>query len=94
MQAFYEMYLRHGLDPGALSNSNLMITGLSMMRGDLVSRSMPILPESRLGVYTAWGITPDEQVAIEEHFASLELCMSHVDTDYLPTLFNGLCLSW
>lgn len=94
MQSFYEMYNRHGLEPGALVNSNQMVSGLRLMRGNLESRWSQVTPQSRLSVFKAWGITPDEQVAIELYFDSMVLNLSHVDTEYIPTLFNGISLSW
>lgn len=67
MQAMYEMYARHGKE-SRLRFDPAMDTGMSRMRGDLVAEHLDVLPETRAMVFSAWGITPDEQIAIEEAY--------------------------
>jgi hypothetical protein len=46
---------------------------LRMMRGKLESKVSPITPEARCDVYNAWGITPDTQVALEQHYDKFKI---------------------
>lgn len=69
MQNFYCAYLRSGLSGGKVDKGmELMSSGLRAMRGDLESKVSEITDQARLGVFVAWGITPDEQIALENHF--------------------------
>jgi len=68
MQEFYAAYVRNGNPNSKIGNSLNMQTGLRMMRGNMVSKWSQVTDEARLGVYTAWDITPDEQIALEEHY--------------------------
>lgn len=70
LQAFYLAYLREGrADQGKLANSLQMASGMRMMAVGLVGETLPVSDEARLGVYISWGITPDEQRALEDEFA-------------------------
>jgi len=71
MQSFYRAYMRNG-KRGNVANAVFMDTGMSRMRGERESRFKHVLPEARLSVFKAWGITPDEQVALEEYYDSWE----------------------
>lgn len=74
MQSFYKAYIRNGILGGGVENGmELMSSGLRAMRGNLESKEAVVTPEARLSVFIAWGITPDEQVALEEHFDSWSL---------------------
>lgn len=67
MQSFYKAYVRHGLQSN-IGNSVAMASGLRMMRGNMVSRETPVTDCARLSVFSAWGITPDEQIALESYY--------------------------
>ncbi len=67
MQSFYLAYLRHGVK-SRIADSVWMDSGLSRMRGDMESKAAEVTDEARLSVFTAWGITPDEQLALEEYY--------------------------
>ncbi len=41
--------------------------------------SSPPTPEFRLSFWLAWGFTPDEQVALENHYDNLSLCTSSLE---------------
>lgn len=72
MQSFYDAYIRLGTPNSKISSHSYFAnSGMRMMRGDLTSMRSPISSESRLDVYVAWGITPDEQVAIEQFYDQL-----------------------
>nr|WRQ65677.1 RNA-dependent RNA polymerase [Tolivirales sp.] len=90
MQEFYSAYMRNGDPSGNIANSPIMLTGLSMMRGDLVCTRARVSDEARLSVFTAWGITPDEQIALESYFSSWTFT-DQVDSNYvdqIPTLLH------
>lgn len=70
MQSMYQMYIRNGLR-SRMRFDPALDTGLSRMRGKLESEALPILPETRLAVFVAWDITPDEQLAIETMYDSM-----------------------
>jgi hypothetical protein len=70
MQSFYQAFLRNGLDGGNVAaGMELQSSGLRMMRGDKESKATVITEEARFSVFLAWGITPDEQIALEQHFS-------------------------
>jgi len=89
LQSFYRMYMRHGL----LSNMNdavYMQTGMRMLRGKMECKTAPISNVTREDVFIAWGLTPDEQVALENKLDTHEILFTiqSVDkhTDY-PTIW-------
>jgi hypothetical protein len=90
MQDFYEAYMRNGNPDSNIHLAPQMVTGLSMMRGGLESRSRRISDQAREDVFVAWGITPDEQVSLERHYQQWTFTEPG-DTeifDFVPTLFN------
>ncbi len=90
MQSFYSAYLRGGL-PSKINLAPQMQTGLSMMRGDLVSRVGTVTPAARLAVYVAWGITPDEQVELEKYYGSWSFeDQADTETNSVEPIFNVL----
>jgi len=93
LQAFYQFYMRHGVASN-MAEDPTFCTGMRMMRGDLVSKASEVTAESRLDVYVAWGITPDEQVALEKQFDAAVMDYSPRDTCYTPPSFDGISLSW
>lgn len=68
MQSFYQAYVRNGIKCSKINKSPIFNTGLRMMRGTQMSKSSSITNEARFSVFKAWGITPDEQLALEEYF--------------------------
>lgn len=84
-QAFYELYIRSGQSTRrnrrgrtvTMSTNELLPwfmreTGL---KGD--RRKQEITPEARCSFYYAFGVTPDEQVAIEEGYDSMSLAREY-----------------
>lgn len=99
MQAFYEAMMRNGVKNDGISNSvQFSGSGLRMMRYTESCTIRSISPRSRLSVYNAWGVTPDEQIALEEHFNSwtldLDCGVLDIETIHHEPLFDGLRLSW
>jgi len=85
MQSMYAMYLRNGME-SRIRYDPCLDTGLSHMRGTLESRELEILPSTRAQVYSAWDITPAEQIAIEEMFDQdqVEFGMAGMELDEVP----------
>lgn len=80
LQAMYSMYLRNG-EASRMRYDPCLDTGMSRMRGGLDSVASEILPETRAQVFSAWNITPEEQIAIEDMYESSDIefgmnCMS------------------
>lgn len=71
MQEFYKFYMRSGLK-GKVGNSVQMMGGAQFLAQRLKAREMPIAPETRVAFMSAWGVTPDEQVALEGYYRTLE----------------------
>lgn len=88
LQSFYEAYLREGIPAGKLVATPQLATGMRMMRGDLQSKSQPITPESRYSVYLAWGLTPDQQEALERHYEEWTYEHTQVDIYHVPTVLH------
>lgn len=72
MQSMYQCYMRHGV-PSKMGSAVAMQTGAKMLARGLVSKSAPISDAARVSVFLAWGITPDEQVALEAYYNDLVL---------------------
>lgn len=88
MQEMYKMYVREGV-PSKLKDSVAMETGMKMLSKGLESREAEITPEARDQVFAAWDITPDEQVAIEQHFRGLSYSLDQSwVTDELNHLYS------
>jgi len=90
LQSYYSMYMRHGVVSN-MHEAVYMQTGMRMLRGKLECKTSNVSPESRVDVMEAWGISPDEQVALEgklnKHlidFSSIQSIEKH--TDY-PTIW-------
>lgn len=75
MQEMYKMYMREGV-PSKLGDSVAMQSGMRRLARGLAAKEATVAPEARDSVFAAWGITPDEQVAIEQHFANLVVDLS------------------
>lgn len=68
MQEFYMFFMREGNSTGNIVDAIQLQSGLRMMRGKLESKSREITTLARYSLFVAWGITPDEQVQLENRF--------------------------
>lgn len=82
-QEFYAAYLRAGVFwKGADSGQSWGVKHLSM---GMKREYSPPSPSTRASFYWAYGITPDEQVVIEDYYKSVDISASHrVMTFRLP----------
>jgi len=67
LDSFYKMYSRVGIDNNKWQHT-YGETGFSFMARGMTRRGLPVLPETRLSYYIAFGVLPDEQEALEEYF--------------------------
>jgi len=65
---FYQMYRRNGKRVEKLDFAGDMWWYNHVSKGMASRRGLPVLDETRLSFYLAFGMLPDEQVAVEEHF--------------------------
>ncbi len=82
MQEMYSYFLRSG-ESSNMRRHPAMCTGMSMLARGLKAKYRPIDPETRADVFTAWGITPDEQLCIETHFNQLRFSFTTREIDDL-----------
>lgn len=96
MQEFYLALMRNGDKSSNITQSlQFQSSGLRHMRGELDAKVSTISAESRRSVYVAWGITPDEQIALEEHFRNWTFDPTPGDINVSqPPIFHGISLSW
>jgi hypothetical protein len=90
LQSFYEAFIRNGVKPGKLVNCMQIQSGMRMMRGEMESKRMEVSDRARLEVFIAWGITPDEQRALEEHFNKWSFVWEPSDVDEEAPIFSIL----
>jgi len=64
-QELYTMYMRNGV-PSNIARHPAMATGARMMAKGLESKRSVVSVSARVTFFEAWGITPDEQVAMED----------------------------
>lgn len=73
VSAYYRMMERNGVVSGNIRNSVQFRTGIHMLMGDLKLNEDEITEEARTSVYSAWGLTPDYQIAIESDMNRIAL---------------------
>lgn len=91
LDAFYQMYQRSGKVVERWRNT-YEVRGFEYMAANMHRRGKPILPETRLSYYVAFGLLPDEQEALERHFASMHIqrVTPSPPTEIPPDLEHGL----
>jgi len=74
-QAYYQCMIRNGINKGNIHKSKEFRYGLSYVlhHGKSDRKARPISAATRFSFYLAFGYTPDEQVALEGYYDSLEL---------------------
>lgn len=79
-QEFYKWYMRHGVVSN-LKDTVQMSSGAQFLAQRLESKECEITADARVSFMEAWGMTPDEQVAMEEYYASLDFVyeVNHID---------------
>lgn len=72
---FQEMYLAYKRNgkPSKMSEAVFMQSGSMMMARGMDSTQREVTPEARVSFFAAFGMTPDEQVAMEDHYKQWKL---------------------
>jgi len=82
MQELYKCYMRCGV-ASKMGEAVHMQSGARMLAKGLASKELPVSDEARVSFMEAWGLTPDEQTALEEYYANYEIEYS---VDHLENL--------
>lgn len=72
VQSRFYRRLGHGSIHGVLPNQSHYLTGLLALANGLVNKRLPITPEARVSYWLAFGVTPEEQEAIEQNIDDLD----------------------
>jgi len=68
-QEMYKAYIRHG-EKSDIKNSVGWQCGMTHMAKGLHPKEAPVSEDARYSFYVAFGVTPDEQEALEEYYRS------------------------
>lgn len=79
LQELYACMSRHGI-MSDISTATQMSCGAHFLRSGLEAKYEKVSDDSRLSFYLAFDMTPDEQVALEEYYANLDMSFAGVDT--------------
>lgn len=79
-QEFYKWYMRHGV-AGRTDKSVQMETGAMFLARRLDVKECEISDDARIDFMDAWGMTPDEQVLLEQYYAGLGFRYSKIHID-------------
>lgn len=66
-QEMYSAFMRSG-KPSKMAEANFMQGGRMMMARGMDSKARPVTADARVSFFEAFGITPDEQTAMEEYY--------------------------
>jgi len=82
LQDFYTAYQRIGcMRASKMMDDPTFATGMKLMSKGMASYYQTPDPWTRVQVFEAWGITPDEQVALEQHMSQFELMPNQISDD-------------
>lgn len=74
LQEFYAAYMREARGAKALSHDDpTMVTGTIMLSKGMEAKWAPVTPEARYSFWLATKVTPDEQMALEDHYRQIKL---------------------
>ncbi len=71
-QALYSAYVRMGL-PSNMASATYMECGAMFLARRMEAKAQPITTTARVSFYSAFGVTPDEQIVLEQHYSRLEM---------------------
>lgn len=74
LQEFYTRILRAG-DGSWGDHPSLMRSGMVRQARGLESRSASVSEEARVSFWEAFGVSPKEQIAIEDHLKTFDICL-------------------
>lgn len=79
-QEMYQAFMRNG-KPSKMSEAVFMQSGAKMMSAGMDGKWVEVSTEARVSFFSAFGVTPDEQVALEEYYRSWTLSPTVVVVD-------------
>jgi len=80
MQEFYQCYVRSGKGRvSRIGDDTSMQTGLALMSIGMEGTYREVTAGARLSAFLAWGITPDEQIALEREFGATTIEYNNPD---------------
>lgn len=71
-QELYQLYMRHGL-PSQVAKAVQMECGMMFLAMGMTAEARDITPDTRVSFFYAFGVTPDEQIVLEEYYRKLTL---------------------
>jgi len=74
-QSFYQVLERYGKNAKEYKDDRNQIGGLFWMAKDMKRRAGPVHSKSRHSFFLAFGITPDQQIAVEDYYDRFSLTM-------------------
>lgn len=88
MQSFYECYMRNGV-MSKMNEAVHMQSGAMFLRKGLEAKRVEVSSDARVSFMEAWGLTPDEQVALEAYYDSLEIKYERTHIENLEQVFSS-----
>jgi hypothetical protein len=88
MEAFYQCLYRHSRGGRFRAAAEFADSGFSRMTRGMQMAAVPITPEARYSFWLAFGILPDAQVVLEDHFADQLQNLSWRDGQSLASAFH------
>lgn len=88
MEAFYRCLLRHSRCGKFRAANEFADSGFARMTRGMREEAINITPEARYSFWLAYGILPDAQVVLENHFANQQLDLSWRDGQSLASAFH------
>lgn len=73
LSSFYRAYSRNGTKRTKFGEQLLLHSGARLLSAGIDRVEDTITPEARYGVWKAWGILPDHQVALEQKYANMHV---------------------
>ncbi len=79
LQSFYRAFYRAGI-PTTSAHMEHIFRNTGVLERMTGCCETPVSPEARASFYTAFGVTPDYQVALEEYYDSFSIQPSAIET--------------
>lgn len=89
---YYRMMRREGTKRTKFGEQLLLHAGARMLSEGIDRVEDSIIPEARYGVWVAWGILPDHQVALENRFKEMRIEFSNDRADDYVAIANPVLL--
>lgn len=88
MQAMYSAYMRAGV-PSNMCEATYLQRGAQFLRVGLEAKILPVSDEARVSFMEAWGMTPDEQTALENYYDNLVITTTQDHIENLQDILSS-----